>query len=206
MYGNISINEDYCSKTLRLSESCQYLVEEELIKIVSNMQLWLNVDYEKLTCFWRSDAMQAILFALDDECRKRIDVIEPTTQWKLVIIFCKLQKLFRHIQSRDNKSTFLAEVLVQELTSIISSTKGISEMSRERFILLMCMISVLNCKNIVPGKFEQLESVIEMKILTVFDDLDSNELSICYSAMKKINSANLKTLEDKISSKYGFRF
>ena len=205
IYG-IYITEDYCSKTLRLCESCHLLSEEELILITSNIQLWLNLDYEKLRCLWKSDATQAILFALDNEFNKRSSKLSPETQWRLAIIFCKLQKLFRDINDRENKSEFLSSLFVSKFNYIINSEHGISEMSREEFILLMCMASVLNLEKLALGHGDRLQQLLQMKILTVFESMDSNELTLCYSAIKRLNPKKMKFLEEKISEKYGFRF
>ena len=205
IYG-IYITEDYCSKTLRLCESCHLLSEEELILITSNIQLWLNLDYEKLRCLWKSDATQAILFALDNEFNKRSSKLSPETQWRLAIIFCKLQKLFRDINDRENKSEFLSSLFVSKFNYIINSEHGISEMSREEFILLMCMASVLNLEKLALGHGDRLQQLLQMKILTVFESMDSNELTLCYSAIKRLNPKKMKFLEEKIKEKYGFRF
>ena len=205
IYG-IYITEDYCSKTLRLCESCHLLSEEELVHITSNIQLWLNLDYDKLKCIWKSDATQAILFALDNEFSKRSSKLSPETQWRLAIIFCKLQKLFRDINERENKSEFLSNLFVSKFIYIINSQHGISEMSREEFILLMCMASVLNLEKLALGHGDRLQQLLQMKILTVFESIDSNELTLCYSAIKRLNPKKMKFLEDKISEKYGFRF
>ena len=205
IYG-IYITEDYCSKTLRLCESCHLLSEEELLHITSNIQLWLNLDYDKLRCIWKSDATQAILFALDNEFNKRLSNLSPETQWRLAIIFCKLQKLFRDINERENKSEFLSNLFVSKFIYIINSEHGISEMSREEFILLMCMASVLNLEKLALGHGDRLQQLLQMKILTVFESIDSNELTLCYSAIKRLNPKKMKFLEEKISEKYGFRF
>ena len=205
IYG-IYITEDYCSKTLRLSETCHLLSNEELVRILSNSQLWLLHDYEKLVSFWKSDAIQAMLFGLDDECKKRIDDLDSLTQWKLAAMLCKLQKLFRCIDSRINKSDFLAHLLSQKLTSLNNHGQGISGMKLEEFILLMCIVSVSNCQKMFSGEFEQVLEMFHAKILTVFDDINANELAICYSAMKNLNISNINELEDRISAKYGFRF
>ena len=135
------------------------------MRILSNCQLWLLLDYEQLVLFWKSDAAQAILFGLDDECKNRIDVLDPATQWKLAAIFCKIQKLFRCINSRENKSDFLIHLFAHKLTSIIDSEHGISELRREDFILLMCMVSVLDCPTNVSGDLDLLQQFFKRRYL-----------------------------------------
>ena len=171
MYGNISIHEDYSSKALRLSETFPLLSQEELIQIISNITLWLNFDYTKLTSIWKSDATQAIIFALDSECCTRMDILEPKSKWKVAILSCKVQKLFRSIQSRKDKSDFLAKFLNWRLTSAINSSYGISEMERDEFVLLMCVVGLLNCNEIISENVKHLQHIFHMKILMIFDDI-----------------------------------
>ena len=161
---------------------------------------------------WKSDATQAILFELDNECRKRFDVLKNITQWKLAVLFCKILKLYRSIESRENKSEFLLHMFSHHLTSITNSKYYISEMKREEFVLLMCMVRVLNFQN--SGNVEKLHGLHDrlqmntcyMTKMTLFEDMDAIELAICYSAMKKLNVSNIKILEAKLEEKYGFRF
>jgi hypothetical protein len=206
MYGMATMYEDYSSKALRLSDTVPLLSQEEVIQIFSNITLWLNFNYAQLTSIWKSDATQAILYALDNECWTRMDVLEPTSNWKLTILICKLQKLFRCIQSRKNKSDFLAKFLTWKITSTINSSHGISEMKQDEFVLLMCLVSVLNSNEIISENVQHLQHIFYMKILMIFDDINSNELSICYTAMKQLDATNIKELETRISDKYGFRF
>ena len=79
-------------------------------------------------------------------------------------------------------------------------------MSREEFILLMCMASVLNLDKLALGHSDRPQQLLQMKILTVFESIDSNELTLCYSAIKRQNPKKMKFLEEKIKEKYGFRF
>lgn len=177
--------------------------EPELIQIISNTQPWLLFNHEKPVSIWKSDAVQAILFALEEECKKRIDVIETPIQWKLAVLFCKTLKLCRSIQSRENKSEFLAQVYSRKLASIMKSDYYISEMEYGEFVLFMCISSVLNSHQNIQGN---LHERLQMKIRTLFEDMDTNELAICYVGMKKSNSPNIQELEVAIASKYGFRF
>ena len=79
-------------------------------------------------------------------------------------------------------------------------------MSREEFILVMCMASVLNLEKLALGHGDSLQQLLQMKILTVFESIDSNELTLCYTAIKRLSPKTMKFLEEKISEKYGFRF
>ena len=70
----------------------------------------------------------------------------------------------------------------------------------------MCTVSLLSCQQTISANVTKHHELLQIKIQTLFDDMDANELAICYSAMKKLNVSNVKTLEAKIAEKYGFRF
>ena len=207
IYG-IYITEDYCSKSLRLSESWDLLSVEDITRILSNIHLWLSdCDYEKLLSIWKSDATQAILFSLDNECRRRIDQLEEQVKWSWAINFCRLQKLFRCVNSRGNKSQYLETLFHQQINSIIGNSKsGISEMNKEEFVLFMGVVSSIEFTPLIYGNSDQLKDIFSTKISMIFDILKPEELVICYSALKKLNSNSAKILGDRISAKYGYRF
>ena len=70
----------------------------------------------------------------------------------------------------------------------------------------MGISSVLNGHQNVYGNIKNVHERLQMKIRTLFEDMDTNELAICYTGMKKSNSPNIQELEVAIASKYGFRF
>jgi len=207
IYG-IYITEDYCSKSLRLSESWNSLSIRDITRIISNVQLWLNeCDYEKLLSIWKSDATQAILFSLDDTCLKRISELDDSVKWNWAINFCRLQNLFRCIKSREHKSQYLVKFFQEQITSIDENSPGcVSEMNKEQFVIFMCIVSVIDCAPFIHGDFEQLKDIFNTKISMLFDKLTPEELVICYTALKRLNSTSATKLGDKISAKYGYRF
>ena len=207
IYG-IYITEDYCSKSLRLSESWDFLLIEDITRIISNIQLWLHgCDYEKLVTIWKSDATQAMLFGLDFECHKRTNELDPLVQWRLAISFCRLQTLFRCIESRENKSQYLSKLFNQKVTAIDENSQGgVSEMSKEEFILLMSIVSTIDCTTHIKRDCDHLHEIFHTKCLMLFDSFSPEELVICYTAIKKLDSICATKLGEKISAKYGFRF
>ena len=193
---------------MRLSESWEFVLIEDITRIISNIQLWSHeCDYEKLLSIWKSDATQAILFGLDTECHKRLEELDPLTQWSLAISFCRLQNLFRSIKSRENKSRYLYKLFHQKTTSIDDNSQGgVSEMNKEEFIMLMCIVSTIDCTSHIYENCGQLHEIFYAKGLMLFNKLSPEELIICYTAIKKLDTNTARKLGEKISAKYGFRF
>ena len=171
--------------------------------------MWPIYKYDTILSIWKSDATQAILFALDHECSKRIEELKPSNQLTLAILFGRILKIYRAIEKSENKSTFITNIFGIKVLSISDSKYHIFDMSKEDFVLLMSIVSIyclqkINGNTVVIDK--HLLELLELKTYTLFELMNGNELAICYAAMKGLNSLSLKILEDKIAGKYGFRF
>jgi len=191
IYMHALMQEDNCTKCIRLADFVHNLSRDQILAILNNMALW-NL---KLADIHRSDMLQVLLNSLDKH------LSSSSFQEDLFVIFgfCRIVRNF------SSECTFLGRAFerMQLLAEVVASREGIVS------LLLLAAF----CHNSAAARpwFSQkmdrdLMRLIAVKVSLWFDELTPSELAACFAGLQSTApSSHVDQLGQKIINRYGFR-
>jgi len=181
IYMHALMQEDICTKCIRLSDFVHKLTRQDILDILNNIGLWsLN-----LTDIHKSDMLQLLLGSLD-----RFAFRSLANDLRLTFAFCNVLRFFRAKNCNYVGRTF----------------DGIRPDSREQIVAMMLVSAYCHNSTNAPIKVDQdLMRLLAVQINLMFEALSPSELAVCYSGLQCAPCPEVDQLGQKIIGRYGFR-